>query len=57
MIALVRYGSAPGKVEALRTLGATIAEVDFSRPRRGDRRLLGCVLRRLRIVRPAGGDC
>ncbi len=31
VIALVRYGSAPGKVEELRTLGATIAEVDFSR--------------------------
>ena len=31
VIALVRHGSAPGKVEELRTLGATIAEVDFSR--------------------------
>jgi len=30
LIALVRYGSAPGKVDELRTLGATIAEVDFS---------------------------
>jgi len=32
VVALVRRGSAPGQVEALRTLGATIAEVDFSRP-------------------------
>ena len=31
VVALVRYGSAPGKVEELRTRGATIAEVDFSR--------------------------
>jgi uncharacterized protein YbjT (DUF2867 family) len=31
VIALVRHGSAPEKVEELRTLGATIAEVDFSR--------------------------
>ena len=32
VVALVRHGSASGKVEALRTLGATIAEVDYSRP-------------------------
>ena len=30
VIALVRDGSAPSKIEELRTLGATIAEVDFS---------------------------
>ena len=30
VIALVRFGSAPGKVDELRTLGATIAEIDFS---------------------------
>jgi hypothetical protein len=32
VVALVRHGSAPWQVEALRTLGATISEVDFSRP-------------------------
>jgi uncharacterized protein YbjT (DUF2867 family) len=30
VVALVRHGGASGKVEALRTLGATIAEVAFS---------------------------
>ena len=30
VIALVRDGSAPSKIKELRTLGATIAEVDFS---------------------------
>ena len=32
VVALVRHDSAPGKVEELRALGATIAEVDYSRP-------------------------
>lgn len=32
VVALVRQGSAPGQVEELRTMGATIAEVDFGRP-------------------------
>jgi NmrA-like family protein len=32
VVALVRHSSARGQVEALRTLGATIAVVDFSRP-------------------------
>ena len=30
VIALVRFGSPRGKLDELRTLGATIAEVDFS---------------------------
>ena len=30
VIALVRVGCAPSKIEELQTLGATIAEVDFS---------------------------
>jgi hypothetical protein len=32
VVALVCHGSAAGRVEPLRTLGATIADVDFSRP-------------------------
>lgn len=32
VVALVRHGSAPSKVKQLRAVGATIAEVDYSRP-------------------------
>jgi len=53
VVALVRHGSASGKVEALRMLGATVAEVDFSRPATVARACSGasCVVSALSGVR------
>ena len=53
VVALVRHGSASGKVEALRILGATVAEVDFSRPATVARACSGasCVVSALSGVR------